>query len=159
MQLLDELEIEVAEPEAVDESPTKGKGKGTSRRKVIPASYEPDKRADSWLKVKKDYLDDLGDSLDLVPIGAWHGMGRKASWWSPILLACYDEETGTYVATCKIISGMTDAFYKDLNVRYAEGNENTSYVKPPEVDAGRESALPLPFFPEPRLTNSNERQA
>ena len=45
------------------------------------ATYEPDKRTEAWLKVKKDYLADLGDALDLVPIGAWHGMGRKAAFW------------------------------------------------------------------------------
>ena len=50
----------------------------------IPIS---DKRTSAWLKLKKDYVVGLGDSLDLVPIGAWHGNGRKAQWWSPILLA------------------------------------------------------------------------
>lgn len=65
-------------------------------RGVFLATYEPDRRTEAWLKVKKDYIEGLGDSLDLVPIGAWHGMGRKASWWSPILLAVYDAETGMY---------------------------------------------------------------
>jgi DNA ligase-1 len=32
------------------------------------------------LKVKRDYVEGLYDSLDLVPIGAWHGNGRKAGW-------------------------------------------------------------------------------
>lgn len=44
-----------------------------SRRKPLLASYEPDLRAEGWLKVKKDY-DKGSDSLDLVPIGAWHGI-------------------------------------------------------------------------------------
>jgi DNA ligase-1 len=82
-QLLDEAQIDVVE-EPDPSSPSKAPRKRT--RKTLPASYEPDKRADSWLKVKKDYLDNMGDSLDLVPIGAWHGSGRKAGWWSPILL-------------------------------------------------------------------------
>lgn len=99
-------------------------GKGVNGRgKALLSTYEPDKRCESWLKVKKDYVDGLGDSLDLVPIGAWHGMGRKATWWSPILLALYDPTTGVLQAVCKCISGFTDAFYKDLNVRYAEGSE------------------------------------
>ncbi len=99
-------------------------GKGVNGRgKALLSTYEPDKRCESWLKVKKDYVDGLGDSLDLVPIGAWHGMGRKATWWSPILLALYDPTTGVLQAVCKCISGFTDAFYKDLNVRYAEGSD------------------------------------
>ncbi|WFC95116.1 hypothetical protein MBRA1_001759 [Malassezia brasiliensis] len=82
------------------------------------ATYEPDKRTEAWLKVKKDYLADLGDALDLVPIGAWHGMGRKTAFWSPILLAVYDPETGVYEAVCKCMSGFSDAFYQELNTRY-----------------------------------------
>ena len=54
----------------------------------------------------------LGDTLDLVPIGAWHGNGRKVRWWSPILLAVWDEHLGRLVAVCKCMSGFTDAFYE-----------------------------------------------
>ncbi|EFJ26982.1 hypothetical protein SELMODRAFT_96808, partial [Selaginella moellendorffii] len=43
--------------------------------------YAPAKRAESWLKLKRDYVEGLSDSLDLVPIGAWYGNGRKAGWY------------------------------------------------------------------------------
>ncbi|GFQ05120.1 DNA ligase 1 [Phtheirospermum japonicum] len=46
----------------------------------VDAGYTPSKRSDTWLKVKRDYVEGLSDSLDLVPIGAWHGNGRKAGW-------------------------------------------------------------------------------
>lgn len=64
-----------------------------------------DKRTLAWIKLKKDYVTGLGDSLDVVPIGAWHGNGRKAAWWSPVLLGLWDEGQGKLVAVCKCMSG------------------------------------------------------
>ena len=98
------------------------KEKGT-RRKALLATYEPDKRLDSWLKVKKDY-NASADTLDLIPIAAWHGQGRKAKWWSPILLAVRNPETGSLEAVTKCISGFTDKFYTANKEKYAVGGEN-----------------------------------
>ena len=105
-----------------------------TRRKPLLATYEPDKRLDSWLKVKKDYNSSF-DTIDLIPIAAWHGQGRKSKWWSPILLACRNEETGLLEGVCKCISGFTDAFYKANKVFYDNGDEsgeakNTRTQKP-----------------------------
>lgn len=94
----------------------------SSRRKALLATYEPDKRLDSWLKVKKDYHTSA-DSIDLIPIAAWHGQGRKAKWWSPILLAVRNPETGSLEAVTKCISGFTDKFYQANKEKYAEGSE------------------------------------
>ncbi|KAJ4163974.1 hypothetical protein LMH87_005667 [Akanthomyces muscarius] len=96
--------------------------KKKSRRKALLATYEPDKRLDSWLKVKKDYNSNF-DTLDLIPVAAWHGQGRKAKWWSPILLAVRNEESGTLEAVCKCISGFTDVFYKANKAFYDDGSE------------------------------------
>ena len=105
-----------------------------SRRKVLLSTYEPDKRLESWLKVKKDY-NSSADTLDLVPVAAWHGQGRKAKWWSPILLAVRNSETGSLEAVTKCISGFTDKFYQANKEKYAEGSDNViakpSYVEYP----------------------------
>ncbi|MCJ1477057.1 hypothetical protein MMC13_005728 [Lambiella insularis] len=98
------------------------KDKGV-RRKALLSTYEPDKRLDSWLKVKKDY-NTSADTLDLIPIAAWHGQGRKAKWWSPILLAVRNPETGSLEAVTKCISGFTDKFYQANKDKYAEGGNN-----------------------------------
>ncbi|EPQ58741.1 hypothetical protein GLOTRDRAFT_36485 [Gloeophyllum trabeum ATCC 11539] len=110
--------------------------KDRPRRKPLPATYEPDKRTAAWLKLKKDYVTGLGDSLDLVPIGGWHGNGRKHQWWSPILLGLYNPALGKLVAVCKCMSGFSDVFYKALTEKYADGSENCSRQNLWDVETG-----------------------
>ena len=66
-----------------------------------------------WRKLKKDYIDSLSDSIDVVPIGAWRGSGRKSRWFSPFLLAVYNAETGDFESLCRCMSGFTDVFYQE----------------------------------------------
>lgn len=53
-----------------------------------------------------------------VPIGAWHGNGRKAGWYSPFLLACWDPEREEFQSVCRVMSGFSDVFYKAAKERY-----------------------------------------
>ena len=64
----------------------------------------------------RDYCEGLRDSLDLVPIGAWHGNGRKVGWLSPFLMAAWDPETEQYQSVCRCMSGFTDAFYAEVRM-------------------------------------------
>lgn len=108
------------------------KEKGT-RRKALLSTYEPDKRLDSWLKVKKDY-NTSADTIDLIPIAAWHGQGRKAKWWSPILLAVRNPTTGSLEAVTKCISGFTDKFYKENKEKYNEESGANLISRPSYVE-------------------------
>ncbi|KAK4496973.1 hypothetical protein PRZ48_011422 [Zasmidium cellare] len=110
--------------------------KKSTRRKALLSTYEPDKRLDSWLKVKKDYNTQT-DTIDLIPVGGWHGQGRKNAWWSPILLACRNPETGTLEVVTKCISGFTDAFYKANRAKYDPGGPNV-ISRPAYVEYGGE---------------------
>lgn len=49
-------------------------------RQAPDSIYEPDAR--HWLKMKKDYLQGMADSVDLVVLGGYYGTGNKvrASW-------------------------------------------------------------------------------
>ncbi|KAL4419767.1 hypothetical protein ABPG75_006865 [Micractinium tetrahymenae] len=81
--------------------------------KSLAGPYEPSRRSDHWLKLKRDYCEGLHDTLDLVVIGAWWGNGRKKGWYSPYLLACYDPETEELQSVCRVMSGFSDQFYRD----------------------------------------------
>ncbi|KAK9483242.1 hypothetical protein V1527DRAFT_445857 [Lipomyces starkeyi] len=105
----------------------------TRRTKSLLSTYTPDLRRESWLKVKKDY-DSAADSLDLVPIGGWYGNGRKSNFWSPVLLAVRDPDTGVFQAVCKCMTGFTDAMYKDIKAKYDEGTINVTRLKPADFD-------------------------
>ena len=55
--------------------------------------------------------------VDSVPIGAWNGSGRKSNWLSPILMGCWNPQTGTYQGVMRCMSGISDTEYKALTLR------------------------------------------
>merc|ERR1719367_737512 len=97
------------------------------------AAYMPSKRSLNWLKLKKDYIDGVGDSIDVVPIGAFYGKGKRHGAYGAFLLAIYDPEAEEFQTVCKAGTGFSDEdlsahyeFFKGRTLPRADTNYNVS---------------------------------
>lgn len=84
------------------------------------SGYEPSKRSRNWLKVKKDYLSGIGDSLDLVVLGAYYGKGKRTSVYGAFLLAAYNPRDQVYETVCNIGTGFSEAILEKLHSQLSE---------------------------------------
>ncbi len=76
--------------------------------KTLTAPYRAGTRGSNWLKLKREYRNELGDSLDLVVIGAYFGRGRRTGLYGTLLLGTYNPEEDNFPSICKVGTGFTD---------------------------------------------------
>ena len=114
-----------------------GKGCEGLMIKSLESSYEAGTRSFSWLKLKKDYIGEgfnqtlLPDSLDLTPVGGYHGTGKRKGLFGSFLLASYDQNRQEYQTVCKLGTGFSDLMLKKFTekLKLLQVKENDEQVK------------------------------
>ncbi len=101
--------------------------------KQLESPYRAGARASNWLKLKREYRNELGDSLDLVVIGAFYGRGRRTGRYGALLLATYNEQADTFPSICKVGTGFTD---ESLDQFYQILSDKITIKKDPRIDTG-----------------------
>ena len=100
--------------------------------KDLNSTYKAGARGYAWIKFKPEYRPNMGDSLDLVIVGANHGMGRRAGVYGAFLLAAYDPDADLFRTTTKVGTGFSDL---DLEKISKNLEQHRIQEKSPRVDA------------------------
>jgi len=112
--------------------------------KSLEAKYRAGARGSNWLKLKREYRNELGDSLDLVVIGAFFGKGRRTGKYGTLLLATYNDENDSFPSICKVGTGFTDEnldqFYQILSGKVTL-KKNSRIISEMEADVWFEPEL------------------
>ncbi len=110
------------------------------------SSYRAGARAWVWIKWKKEYVEELSDTLDLVIVGSYAGEGKRSGAFGALLCASYNPEDDRFETVCKVGSGFTD---EDL-ITFARELQHFKRPKAPRNILISDVMAPDTFF-EPRL--------
>ena len=106
--------------------------------KVLDANYRAGSRGSNWLKLKREYQNELGDSLDLVVVGAFFGRGRRTGKYGTLLLSTYNSEDDSFPTICKVGTGFTD---ENLDQLFQILSNKVILKKNPRVESNIESDI------------------
>jgi DNA ligase 1 len=82
--------------------------------KCHEGEYQAGTRGWNWIKWKKEYVQELSDTFDLVVVGAYHGKGRRSGRYGALLCAAYNQEEDSFETICKLGTGLTDQMLEEL---------------------------------------------
>jgi len=100
--------------------------------KMLQSPYRAGMRGSNWLKLKREYQNELGDSLDLIVVGAFFGKGRRTGRYGTLLLATYNSDSDTFPSICKVGTGFTD---ESLDQLYQILSPNVTIKKNSKIES------------------------
>lgn len=114
--------------------------------KSLQGEYQAGTRGWNWIKWKKEYVKDLGDTFDLVIIGGYYGRGRRSGMYGALLCATYNAKDDVFESICKLGTGLTDEMLEELPGRL---DKYKIEKKPPRAVVKKEMEPDVWF--EPRI--------
>lgn len=105
------------------------------------STYRLNDRNDDWIKVKPEYMDEFGESLDCVVIGAYFGSGRRGGGHSSFLCGLLvdknapegSEDYQKCHSFFKVGGGLTKEDYTEIRNRTEGKWRDWNAKKPPSI--------------------------
>ncbi|EFC36317.1 ATP dependent DNA ligase [Naegleria gruberi] len=119
--------------------------------KDLCSPYEPNAR--HWLKMKKDYLKGMADSVDLVVLGAYLGTGSKGGLMSVFMMGSFDKKLGKWRIICKCGNGHDDQTIETLNEELKSNMKRISKdpsLVPDDIDIHTNALVPDFIVKDPK---------
>lgn len=108
--------------------------------------YQPGKRNFNWIKLKREEMGHLEDTLDCVILGYYTGHGKRANFGiGALLVGVYNEKNDVYETVAKIGTGLSDQEWRDQKKTC---DEIAVQIKPKNVVCAKELVPDVWVAPE-----------
>ncbi|RXK40753.1 hypothetical protein M231_02005 [Tremella mesenterica] len=106
--------------------------------KKLESTYQTNSRGQDWVKVKPEYADQMGETLDVMVLGGWWGKGGRTGKLSSMLCGLRvqrdDEGDGgipQFATFCRVGSGMSYSDYEWILNKHREHWKTFKRSNPP----------------------------
>ncbi len=96
----------------------------------VESVYKAGNRGFLWIKLKSLEAGKMKDSIDVVPIGAYMGKGRRSNRYGAFLVAVYNEENEKFEFLTRVATGFSD---DDLEIFWETLRPTKTDSKPENV--------------------------
>ncbi|MBW0473713.1 hypothetical protein O181_013428 [Austropuccinia psidii MF-1] len=123
--------------------------------KKLHSKYVLNSRTDDWFKVKPDYMDELGETFDVLAVGGFWGKGKRGGKLGSFLVALVDDERTDrskdnlcYKSFCCVGTGLsveeTEQIMVKLRGKYVDWDKKRNHRNPDWLHLGTS----LPTVPD-----------
>ncbi|KAH9443367.1 hypothetical protein Pst134EA_031371 [Puccinia striiformis f. sp. tritici] len=120
--------------------------------KRLGSTYQLNGRSDDWYKVKPEYMDELGETFEVLAVGGYWGRGKRGGTFGSFLVAMIDNENSDpsqgifrYRTLCGVGTGLnlneTKQIMTKLEGKYTEWDKKRTERNPDWLDLGPGSGM------------------